>query len=146
MSALWLPILIGFVGVAIFEAVGYLNRGSAASLADPPQRRVLPARSQRVQYWSLCIAFVIAPLVAVWIGVWIAPTRTWGAALLITAGLWLLLGLFPAIISAVQGRAAFQAFKTSVEYQSRGSFKSLVRLWILAIGMAALIALRRLSS
>jgi hypothetical protein len=122
MNALFLSVLIGIVGVAIYEGVGWLARRDAGSNAEKVDRHAAPSRIARIGYRSFVVAFVISPLLAVWSASSLVPARVWDASLLITSAFWLLLGLIPLAVSAAQGRAAFDALKASVEVQSRTPF------------------------
>jgi len=144
MNTLLVSILIGVSGYAIYEGVRLLTRrGTNAAVTGSAQQE--PSRTARIQYRSYVTAFVIAPFLAAWFASSAAPSRISGLTLLFTSLVWLSLGLLPLAVVVARGRQNFKAFMASVEVQSRASFKSLVRLWLLAVIVAALLSVQKLS-
>ncbi len=145
MSTFWWAVLFGFVAVAAVELVAYFSRGSDGTTISSVQENGAPTASQRVQYWVVCAVFVMAPVLAAWVAVEITRVRVWGVALLLLAGLWFALGIVVVSIPLLSGCAALKAFVASIERQSHTSFRALVRLWIIAVIVAAVFSVRRLS-
>jgi hypothetical protein len=105
-----------------------------------------PTRMQRVVYPLLCTAFGLAPLAGPWLATTVSTARPLGVALLITAGIWVLLVVVTVTVASARGRERFEAFKSSVEQQSHTSFRSLLLWWIVAIAAAVIYAVQQLHS
>jgi hypothetical protein len=145
MSPIWLGALVGAAAVTAGEIVAYVGRRIAPPI-EVIRSGAGPSLSEQIQYWLPVLACVIAPVVAVWIAASVTTVRVWGVALLVLAGLLLLIGLATVSIPMMRGRQAFLRFVANVERRSRTSFKALARLWVLAIVVTVLAAIRRLTT
>jgi hypothetical protein len=144
MPLFWVAAAVGVLAVILLALGRLLAHGDAATHTsandnDAPPRRVV------VAYWALTGVFVATPLAAVVVAGFLTHVNVWGVALALLAALWLAIGLAIVAIPLSRGRSEFEVFVSRVEQLSNTSFRSLVRLWMLAIAVAAFAAIRRLA-
>jgi hypothetical protein len=99
---------------------------------------------ERVRFSAYLLCFIGAPFIGAWIAVSTVRQQFWGVAMLVAGAMWLFLGLTPVAVCLVLGGGRLTSFRRKLEYYSEMSFAWLVRLWLLAIGVALFSALRRL--
>ena len=128
--------VVGFVFL-----IGFLTDANRRQ-ADSPTALATRTPSQRRQSRLTTAAFALSPVAASWVAITATHGRPWPPfALLLTAMVWLLLGLVPAVVAAMRGRDKFEAFKLRVAQQSGASFRSSVVLWTAAIVVAVVFSI-----
>jgi len=141
MDIPWLGIAIGAVGMAAIELSRVLSRRREGGTLSTPA--VVATRAERIKYllWGIC--FPLSFLPAIWFAT--DPSRTPRQSTAAMYGLvalfWLLLGLAPALVTAVRGTSEFAAFQRKIEEHSRSRFKSLFLFWLFGMGLMVAISI-----
>ena len=145
MKPYWWALLFGFVVVGLIELGVSLLRPPEAPEVNTDGGKVESSMAGRAHYLTVLATLVISPLASVRIAGAFPHLAGIGGILTVLAMYLFVVGILATSLARIGGKAALSQFVSNVERGSRTSFRTVARLWMLAIFFAAIAGAHRLA-